>query len=140
MKYLGILFFILMTHQTMAQQRLGQTYLDHIRQATEEINIGYEMMPDNDFINIPKDISLIAVSTTSGAFHRTYTVNDAGQTISSGFMPSAYFMPNNNLIVITGDQRIKRDSFNPYGADDLASMLLFATFNNFIGKLKINRR
>ena len=82
---------------------------------------------------------LISVPTANPYFHKTYLINKNGETISSGFMPSVYFRPNDNLIVISGFPD-KKNSFNPYGAYDMASMVLFSTFNSFISKLKINRR
>ena len=82
---------------------------------------------------------LISVRTANPYFHKTYLINKNGETISSGFMPSVYFRPNDNLIVISGFND-KKDSFNPYGAYDMASVVLFSTLNSFISKLKINRR
>lgn len=91
-------------------------------------------------LHFSSEVNLISVSGADSNFLRTFHVSEDGEVISSGFMPSPYFLPNNNLIVITGNHRVVRDSFNPYGARDMGTMLLFGTLNNFISRLRIGGR
>ena len=93
-----------------------------------------------DMVSLPSDIKLISVASLDGYSHKTFMVDQEGEAISSGYMPSSYFRPNNNFIILTGKPHIRRDSFNPYGADDLPSLIFFGTVNNFLGRIKINRR
>ncbi len=88
----------------------------------------------------PKQTNLISISDESGQFQKTYGLNEDGKTISSGFMPVAYFRPNDNLIVINAEGIRKKDSLNPYGARDMPSAILLGTINNFVSKLKIGGR
>ena len=98
------------------------------------------LAPTTDFMDFTRDAKLIAVNTYYSNFQRTYMINKDGETISSGFMPSSYFLPNDNFIVISGKNTRSQDSFNPYGASDMTSAIIFGTFNNIISKLKISRR
>ena len=137
MKYILFLFFIILSCQSFGQVI---SYRTSLHSNTTGTNLSMKFTP-NRLPVIPdvKGNKLISVRTTNPYFHRTYLINKNGETISSGFMPSAYFRPNDNLIVISGYSD-KKDSFNPYGAYDMASMVLFSTFNSFISKLKINKR
>jgi hypothetical protein len=139
MKKICFLLLLLIASGAIAQEQLAriqtQSYL-----FVREMQTVPGMAPNKEFLSLPKDLKLIALSSPDGAFHRTYLVNAEGESVSSGFMPSAYFMANNNLIVVTGKPQIRRDSFNPYGAEDLTTILLFGTVNNFISKLRIGRR
>lgn len=92
------------------------------------------------FMDYLKDSKLIKVNTSNPYFQRTYLIDKGGETLSSGYMPSAFFSPNDNLIVITGMNRSSADSFNPYRASDLTSAIFFGTLNNFISKMKIKKR
>jgi hypothetical protein len=92
------------------------------------------------FLDHLKDSKLVVVNTSDSYFQHTYLVSKEGETISSGFMTSSYFTPNDNFIVISGNQLQNRDSFNPYEATNLKSALILGTINNFIHKLKINKR
>jgi len=98
------------------------------------------LIPNTDFLDFAWEVKIVSVSTFNSNFQRSYMVNKDGKTISSGFMPSGYFSPNDNLIVISGENSKAKDSLNPYGASDMASAIIFATFNNFISKWKNNRR
>ena len=107
----------------------------------------YGFAPTNDFLSSKKDFmdytkgsKILAVNTYDSNFQRTYLINKDGETISSGFMPSSYFMPNDNFIVIAGKYAVNQDSFNPYGANNMASAIILGTFNNFISRLKKNKR
>ena len=59
---------------------------------------------------------------------------------NSDWIGRSYFLPNDNFIVISGKNTRSKDSFNPYGASDMTSAIIFGTFNNIISKLKIRRR
>ena len=137
MKYFLCLIFIAIS---------GQAYSQVISYPASFISDAVERNSPRKFTTQKLDImpdmeatKLISVRTTNSHFHRTYLINKEGLSISSGFMPASYFMPTDNLIVISGMHE-KKDSFNPYGAYDMTSMVLFSTFNSFISKLKINRR
>lgn len=95
---------------------------------------------DYRMLTWPAQANLVSVSDEAGQFQKTYALNGNGQTISSGFSPVAYFMPNENLLVICADGNRRRDSLNPYGAKDMPSAILLGTVNNFISKLKIGNR
>jgi hypothetical protein len=139
MKNTYFLLLLLIGANVMAQDQLPGIQTSSTM-FVREMPAALKLVPDKDFLNLPKDLKLIALSSQDGVFHRTWLINSDGETVSSGFMPSPYFMPNNNLIVVNGKPCIRRDSFNPYGAEDLATMLLFGTVNNFISKLRIGRR
>lgn len=139
MKYTCFLLLLLIASGAMGQEQLARIQAQS-NMFVREMQALPGMAPNQDFLSLPKDLKLIALSSPDGAFHRTYLVNAEGESVSSGFMPSSYFMANNNLIVVTGKPQVRRDSFNPYGAEDLATILLFGTVNNFIGKLRIGRR
>lgn len=139
MKNTCFLLLLLIGSSAMAQEQLSGIQTQSIMFVTE-MQATPKLAPNADFLNIPNDLKLIALSSQDGLFHKTYLINSDGETVSSGFMPSPYFMPNNNLIVVNGKPCIRRDSFNPYGAEDLTTLLLFGTVNNFISKLRIGRR
>jgi len=98
------------------------------------------VMPNMDFLELERDLKLIAVNTSNPYFQRSYMIDKNGETISSGFMPSAYFLPNDNFIVISGANNWNQDSYNPYGSTDLSSMILFGTVNTVLSKFKFKRR
>ena len=84
--------------------------------------------------------TFVAVVTPNKFYHKTFLLNNEGTSISSSFMPSTYYRPNNNMIIITGLSQKTRDSFNPYGATDLTSMVFLSTVNSFISKIRLSRR
>ncbi len=88
--------------------------------------------PNLDFFGMNSHLKLIAVNTSNPYFQRTYMVDSHGQTVSSGFMPSAYFLPNNNFIVINGSINQGQDSYNPYGSTDFSSMIFLGAINSII--------
>lgn len=96
--------------------------------------------PTKGYLDFTKDLKLISVNTTNPYFQRSYMINKEGETISSGFMPSSYFLPNDNLIVFSGTNTMNSDSFNPYGSSSLGSAILFGTFNSFISRWKKSKR
>ncbi len=99
-----------------------------------------QQLPAQLNFHFSPEVKLISVAGADGSFLRSFHVSEHGEVISSGFMPNSYFLPNNNLFVIMGDHRVVRDSFNPYGARDMGTMLLFGTLNNFISRLRIGGR
>ena len=138
MKYLAFSFFLIFSGQVMAQNDLlvNESFYSLYRIVPSE----KLLTPNTDFMDFTRDVKLIAVNTYDSNFQRTYLINKDGETISSGFMPSSYFLPNDNFIVISGKNTRSKDSFNPYGASDMTSAIIFGTFNNIISKLKIRRR
>ncbi len=138
MKYFIFSFFLMLSVQAMAQDKmLTNKRIDSSIKLFVPANRLF--VSDMGFLDYHKDSSLIQVNTYDAYFQRAYLINKQGATISSGYMPSSYFKPNDNIIVISG-KYTNKDSFNPYGARDLPSALFFGTFNNFLSKLKINKR
>ncbi len=138
MKYLVFSFMLILSGQAMAQDSLllNKSADSSIRMF---VPVNEILVSNMAFMDCLKDSKLIKVNTYDPYFQRTYLITKQGETLSSGYMPSSYFVPNDNFIVISG-KYTNKDSFNPYGASDFASALFFGTFNNFISKLKINRR
>lgn len=139
MKFLWLSLFLLLNYGVSAQERLAKVH-PTASFYLNSVEFNNDVLPDKKFINIQQDLKLLAVNNPDGAFQRTYMVDGEGETFSAGFMPAAYFMPNNNLIVVSGKRYLKKDSFNPYGASDMTSMLVLTTINSFITKLKIKGR
>ena len=138
MKYFSILFIVFFSLHAYSQGLTTNVKTTIFK--GNQINLtNYSVSPNPDFLTLPKSSRLVAVNTANPYFQKTYMIDKEGKTISSGFMPSTYFMPNDNFIVINGRSR-GNDSFNPYGAYDLSSMLLFGTINTFIPKFKIKLR
>ena len=96
--------------------------------------------PDLDFLRDLRDAKIVSVSSNNQFFHKSYLVSKDGKALSSGFMSSSNFIPNDNLIVVSGQNTMQRDSFNPYGAYDMTSMIVLSTFNTFLSRIKIKRR
>ncbi len=140
MKYLVALFVLFISSIAYAQDAI--TGIKAPALSFEKTYIGDPLFLNahNVELNIPSKVNLLAVAASDGFFHRTYALDTEGETISSGFMPSPYYMPNNNLLIITGKQYRRRDSLNPYGADDLAEWIFLGTVNNFISRLRLGRR
>ena len=139
MKYLTFSFLLILFGQAMAQDNLLVT--ESVYSSTQGFVPSDNLLsPRRIFMDYSKGSKLLAVNTYDSYFQRSYIINKDGETISSGYMPSTYFLPNDNFIVISGKNTKNKDSFNPYGATDLASAIVFATFNNFISRLKKNRR
>lgn len=138
MKYLGALFLIFSLSYAIAQDSFlsESNYLAN----QDDYTAHYLLKPNMDFLESAEGAKLISVRTTNVHFHKSYLINKNGETFSSGFMPSAYFSPNDNLIVISGQNTKQKDSFNPYGAYDMTSMIVLSTFNSFISRVKIKRR
>jgi len=138
MKYLGTLFLIFSLSQAIAQDSFLS---ESSNLANQDLYTShYLIKPNLSFLESTEGAKLISVRTTNTHFHKSYLINKNGETLSSGFMPSAYFSPNDNLIVISGQNTKQQDSFNPYGAYDMTSMIILSTFNGFISRIKINRR
>lgn len=139
MRYLAIILVLFFSFPVLGQYELSSIHVPSI--VNNEMSQNFDFIGSTtELVNFPKDVKLMAVASADGYFHRTYVIDQKNESISSGFMPSPYFRPNNNLIVITGKRSTPRDSFNPYGADDLPSFIFFGTVNNFISRIKINRR
>lgn len=138
MKYLLFLSFILISGCALAQ--------NNVLNSNGTISKYYSSMEDKlsapniNFQRFTEGTKLISVRTSDAYFHKSYMINKDGETLSSGFMSSAYFQPNNNIVVVSALPTRYRDSFNPYGAYDMMSMIVLSTFNNFISRLKINQR
>ena len=109
--------------------------------ASSRIETSFNMYePDLSFLKDLKTTKLMSIRTADGYFNKTFLVGDDGPTYSTSYMPSEFFLPNDNLIVVTGQDVKRRDSFNPYGARDMTSAIILSTFNSFITRLKLNRR
>lgn len=138
MRYLGLLFFILLFSQLSAQD--GFIGINNgLYNASLPTNLSIHK-PNLNFLEFTEGSSLVSVRTSNAYFHKSYLINKKGETLSSGFMPSPYFLANSNKVVINGQNTSQKDSFNPYGAYDMTSMILLTTFNSFISRIKINRR
>jgi hypothetical protein len=139
MRYLAIVLILFFSFPVLGQYHFSSIQVPSI--VNNDMNQNFSFIGSTtELVNFPKDVKLMAIASADGYFHRTYLIDQENESISSGFMPSPYFRPNNNLIVITGKRSMPRDSFNPYGADDLPSFIFFGTVNNFISRIKINRR
>ncbi|MCK5103024.1 MAG: hypothetical protein KAR17_09420 [Cyclobacteriaceae bacterium] len=139
MKYLTFSFLLILFGQAMAQDNLLMT--ESVYSSIHGVVPSNELLTlKRDFMDYTKGSKLLAVNTYDSNFQRAYLINKDGETISSGYMPSTHFLPNANFIVISGKSTNNKDSFNPYGATDVASAIVFGTFNNFISRLKKNRR
>lgn len=139
MKYLIFSFFLFLFGQVGAQNALTKSeFSSYALPGNSSVNsfAGKKM----DFSVYTKGSKLVALNTVDANFQRTYLVNESGETISAGFMPSSYFLPNDNFIVISGKNTVRQDSFNPNGASNVAAALILGTFNNFISRLKKNKR
>ena len=113
--------------------------------STERVNVQNFMylsthQPDLAFLQDLPDSKIISVRTTNEFFNKSYLINKKGEALSNSYMSSSNFMPNDNLIVVSGQNIRQRDSFNPYGAYDMTSMIVLSTFNTFLSRIKINRR
>jgi hypothetical protein len=140
MKYIGflILFFPL-NQSSFAQKSTINTFPLSL---AYNYNLQEEQFtsPNPDLLNISNGAKLISISTSDIYFHKTYLINKEGESLSSGYMQSPYFLPNDNLIVISGHTNRRKDSFNPYGAYDMVSMVVLGTFNKFLSRIKRNKR
>ncbi|MCK5207313.1 MAG: hypothetical protein KAQ79_04810 [Cyclobacteriaceae bacterium] len=139
MKYLTFSFLLILFGQAMAQDNLLMT--ESVYSSIHGVIPSNELLTlKRDFMDYTKGSKLLAVNTYDSNFQRAYLINKDGETISSGYMPSTYFLPNDNFIVISGKNTKNKDSFNPYGATDVAFAIVFGTINNFISRLKKNRQ
>lgn len=114
-------------------------------QASNELSIQNYMMlskhqPELAFLDDLRDSKIISVRTNNEFFNKSYLIGKNGNALSTSFMSSSNFVPNDNLIVVSGQNMRQRDSFNPYGAYDMTSMIVLSTFNTFLSRIRINRR
>ena len=139
MKYLVFSFLLILFGQAMAQDDLFMTeslfYSNHSITPSDK-----PITPMKGFMDYTKGSKLLVVNTYDSNFQRTYLINKDGETISTGYMPSTYFLPSDNFLMISGKSTRNKNSLNPYGAADLASAIIIGTFNSFISKLKKKRR
>ena len=139
MKYLVFSFMFILFAQVEAQNNLLST--KSVYHTINSVEYLYDSQaPTKGYLDFTKDLKLISVNTTNPYFQKSYMINKEGETISSGFMPSSYFLPNDNLIVFSGTNTMNSDSFNPYGSSNLGSAILFGTFNSFISRWKKSKR
>lgn len=138
MKFLFSIFFCLLVNQSFAQNSLMQN-LPHTNSGSSFNSQVYES-PYLSFLNNNKGVKLVSVNTSNIYFQKSYLIDKNGNTLSTGFMSTSYFLPNDNLLVISGQNNQNRNSFNPYGASDISSLIISSTFNAFISRLKNKRR
>lgn len=138
MKYLSFFVFIFIIGQGLAQESVE--VVPEIQLMGSEHSMISFNTSNFDLAKITTGSKLISIGSNDVFFNRTYLVNRDGESLSNGFGPAPYFRPNDNLIVITGSNYNKRDSFNPYGADDVASVIILSTVNTFISRIKSGRR
>ena len=138
MKFLFLIFFCLVVNQSFAQ---NSTMRDLPRtNSGSSFNSKVYESPYLSFLNNNQGAKLVSVNTSNIYFQKSYLIDNNGNTLSTGFMPTSYFSPNDNFLVISGFNNQNRDSFNPYGASDISSLIISSTFNAFISRLKIKRR
>ena len=139
MKYLVFSFMFILFGQVAAQDNLLSTNAVHY--TINSVAYSYDLpILTKDYLDFTKDLKLISLNTSNPYLQRSYMINKEGETVSSGFMPTSYFLPNDNLIVLSGKNTMNRDSFNPYGSPDLPSAIIFGTLNSFISKWKKIKR
>ena len=80
------------------------------------------------------------VASSGQAFSKIYLLNAKGEVLSSDFIPSNFFSPNDNFLVVTGGSQLLRDSFNPYGAIDIGQALFVGAINRFISEIKNSKQ
>ncbi len=99
---------------------------------------------DNSFnlhdLNLPEKVNIIYLNSPDGYFQRSWMLDGKSEVVSTGFMPAVFFIPNRNFLVVSGKNIKGRDSFNPYGADDMPTALFFGAFNNFLSRFRWNKR
>jgi len=139
MRFLVLLILVIGLNKTLAQSSTYEFFSTDFIQEQQFSEIPFPS-PNPDFLYISEGTKLITLCTSDIYFHKSYLVNKKGETLSAGYMPSSYFLPNDNPIVISGFANRVKDSFNPYGANDMPSMIVLATFNNFISRIKWNRK
>jgi len=137
MKYLSFLVFVLFINQVLAQESLKILPSTLV---SGEVYSPAKYSFNFDLSKITDGAKLIMVRTNNISFHKTYFINKNGEALSHGFRPATMFSPNDNLIVVGGQNTQHRDSFNPYGANDMTSMIILSTVNNFISRIKIGKR
>jgi len=139
MRFLIVLFLFIGASQLYGQQKLVQLYSPTTFTGDSWKNASFPEVKE-PALGLPQDLKFYAIASYGGDFHRTYLVNTDGESVDAGFMPSTLFRANSNPIVFTGHERVQRDSFNPYGASDLAGLLFFGTVNNFITKFRLKKQ
>lgn len=138
MRYLMLFFLGLLSSISVAQSQLLSSNIHGVAQS----DIAHVQINDKafSFLHSENELTFTSVKTTNKYFHKTFLLNSEGNSISSSYMPSAYYRPNNNMVIITGLSQKTRDSFNPYGATDLTSVVFLSTVNSFISKIRISKR
>lgn len=138
MRYICSLFFIIFVNCAFAQDavftEMKSSQLIRMPQST------FLYKPDLAFLTTLNDTKVYAVRTPNAFFNKSYLIGKNGEVFSNSFMATSNFVANDNLIVFSGQNPSLRDSFNPYGAYDMTSMIILSTFNTFISKIKIRRR
>ena len=134
MRYYFVLIFLLIVNYAFSQ--------DDITRGISSKNFMYlsTHQPDLAFLRDLNDTKIVSIRTSNKFFNKSYLISKNGDALSSGFMSTSNFLPNDNLIVVSGQNTSQRDSFNPYGAYDMTSMIILSTFNTFISRIKIKRR
>ena len=137
MKYFLVCVFVILLNPLYAQESKKRSL---IQITSPTIYNDIDISENLNIKEITSGTKVLAVNTGGGYFYRSYLINKEGESISNGFMPQAYFMPNDNFLVITAQGHMAKDAFNPYGAYDMPSMLILGTMNNFISKFSRIKR
>ena len=134
MRYITILFLVVICHCVAAQDIV----FSGLQSNSSSLVTGstFASKPDLTFLATLSDAKVYSVSTPNTFFNKSYLVGKNGEVFSNSFMATSNFTPNDNLIVFSGQNTRQRDSFNPYGAYDMTSMIVLSTFNTFISKIK----
>ena len=138
MKKICIIFLVFVQFQAFAQNSLKIMHPSTSIYFYSDSSYS-QATPNPEFLKIPKNNQLVTINTFDSNFQNSFLINEKGETISRGHMPSSYYMPNGNPLVISGRTSVK-DSFNPYGASDVISMLFYGSCNTFISFLKKNKK
>ena len=134
MRYYSVIFFLLFVHYSFAQEDVSRSL------SPQNYLYLSAHQPDLTFLDDLRDSKIVSVRTNNKFFNKSYLINKNGEALSSSYMSSSNFLANDNLIVVSGQNSRQRDSFNPYGANDMTSMIVLSTFNTFLSKIKIKRR
>ena len=85
-------------------------------QTAKELSVQNYMMlsrhqPDLTFLDDLRDSKIISVRTTNEFFNKSYLISKNGDALSTCYLSSSNFVPNDNLIVVSGQNIRQRDSF-----------------------------
>lgn len=139
MKKVIIIIYCMSAAGAWAQER--NTGISYFAMGVRNAQISMQRQkPDMSFLKYFEGVKLISVNTFDSNFQRTYLISQEGDVISSGLMPSVYFQANNNFIVLNANRSSFHDSYNPYGAKDVTSMILLGTFNSVLSRFKLKRK